>query len=90
MNIELNFDKKLITVREDVNLMDLIDKLRNMLPDYNKWSITSVFINNNIYNPAPITVNKPEMGQPWWEIPNITCNGGNYSKIEGTYSINVE
>ena len=47
MKIQLDFDAKLITVENNVNLGEFVKKIKRVLPDWKEWDITSNTVINN-------------------------------------------
>ncbi len=87
MKIELDFDSKIITLKSEVNIKELHDKLKTILPDWKEWKIEAVkteisywpgtttiypIINSPIQFPLP---NQPVYNPDW----QVTCKVGQYS-----------
>jgi hypothetical protein len=63
MKIQLDFEEKKLTVEDNVNIGELVEKIKHFLPDWKKWTLetkTQVIWNNPIYI--------DRYWQPWWEI----------------------
>ncbi len=53
MKIQLDYDAKIITLEDNVNLGDFFEKIKKILPDFKKWKLeTKTVINWN----NPITI----------------------------------
>ena len=63
MKIQIDTSEKTIKVEESVNLGKFIQALKDMLPDWEKYSLDTQTI-INWTNPVPIVPYRP-----WWEPP---------------------
>lgn len=99
MKLQLDFDNKIVTLENNVNIKELVDKLTVVLKDYEKWTINT---NNKIeWVSKPIIIDRtPYRPLPWWETQPIITYGTNttsnlthqkeYNDITGTYQLNIE
>jgi len=55
MKIQLNYDTKVVTVEKRVNIKELFDTLKRILPDWKEWELST---NTEIIwrNPIPIVI----------------------------------
>lgn len=72
MKIHLDYDSKLLTLENSVNLGDFINKIQSVLPDWEQWKINTTL--NTVWI-DPIRVYYPK---PWWEQ--------GYQYVKGTTS----
>ncbi len=101
MKLQINTTEKTIKIEESVNLGELIEALKNMLPDWKKYSLeTNATI--NWISPTYIDI------KPWWwvsrpDYPWITYGTGTAENpeyvsykdgvtanvLEGTYCVEI-
>lgn len=87
MKIQLDFNRKKVTVEDQVDLGELFDQLHYMLPDWKSWKLetkTKIVWNNPIYI--------ERYSQPYFTWPTISRlkdDEGNYT-IDGTGTIQVD
>lgn len=69
MKLQIDFDKKIIKVEDNVNLGELVEKLQAMLPEWKTWKLeTNVTINWS----NPVTIIKEEKHTWPWNQPYCT------------------
>ena len=79
MRVQLDYDRKTISVENSINLSQFMTKIKKILPDWKDWELqTNTIINSNpyyIYN-----------DKPWWVNPGpIYCTSQTIT--EGTTDI---
>ncbi|MBS3775803.1 MAG: hypothetical protein KGY70_11490 [Bacteroidales bacterium] len=70
MKIQLDYDNKMLTVENNVNLGELMEKIKQVLPDWKKWTLetkTEVIWNN------PVVVREP-YNPYYFNWPIIWCD----------------
>lgn len=74
MKIQLDTENKTIKIEEEVNLNELVEMVKKLLPD-GEWQIYKLepMIQNNYLNLPTILPIQPYNPSPWWEYPTITC-----------------
>lgn len=88
MKLQLDTNAKTIKVEEDVNISELISKLKKLLPK-GEWKEYTLHSNTKIewYSYPIITY---DYIRPWWENPVVTCDTNNLtisSSSNETFSI---
>ena len=69
MKIQLDFDNKILTLMEQVNLFDFVEKLSHYVPDWEKWKL-STNVENVVHWTEPVKV-----PQDWWRNSNQFWGG---------------
>lgn len=91
MKIQLDYDSKVITILENVNLKKFTDNISKLLPDWESWSLN---VTNSIVYYAPITIPYvPPTPRPWWELvhtgtpnPIVTYTD---DAVTGVYTLDI-
>jgi hypothetical protein len=66
MKIELNYDYKTITVKDQINLKEVIKEVKKLGLDLSEWSVISEIIWNTSLRYPIITY--PQPNYPFWEV----------------------
>jgi len=80
MKIQLDYDNKIITLEDNVNLGEFFDKIKDILPEWKKWKLNSQPIahwQNPIFidrYPVPIYPS-PRRTPYWYDAINVQCGG---------------
>lgn len=69
MIINLDFNKKVITLSKEVNLKDFYKKIKIILPEWEEWSLKT---NSTIINPTQIIEKKVWENPYWYNQPYVT------------------
>ena len=81
MKIEFDFDNKTIKVNDNVELGELIEKIKPMVDDWKSWKIVSIEkVFNTTYIPVPYKETTPDYP---WQQPLIT-----YGVQHHSYEVN--
>lgn len=67
MKLQLDYDKKVLTIENNVNMGEFFSKVKKILPDWDDWKLET---KNKIVFQYPYVVREPYY--PWWEQPHIT------------------
>ena len=76
MKIQLDYDRSVITLENNVNLGEFFNKIKSLLPDWKKWNLdtqTTIEWDNPItvpWYPGPYYPSYPYYPRPWYEHPN--------------------
>lgn len=88
MKIQLDYNRKEITLENNANLKELFDIIKASIPDWKEWTMTTN--SSIIWNPAPIIINQPYRTNPWWEVwpsyPIVKYETGTPNHIDFTVS----
>lgn len=97
MKLQLDLDNKTIRIEDKVNLSELYDVLKKLLPQ-GEWKEFSIVTGTQIVWAEPIIINPsptlPISPYPWWTNPIITCGTDNYKSLtyslsNGSYNIEI-
>jgi len=68
MKIQLDYDNKTITLEDNVNLGEFVDKVKKILPDFKEWKLNTQTVIDWV-NPitVPYIPYVPYRAYPWWE-----------------------
>lgn len=95
MKLQLDLDNKIIRLDEKVNLSDLYETLKKLLPQ-GEWKEFSIETNTTIIWSNPIIYpyyqpTYPIKPFPWYEITcGSTVTADSYKLTTGTYCIDVQ
>lgn len=82
MRLELNYDCKTITVKDQVNLKDFIKEVKKLGLDLKEWSVVSE---------TQLTwTTYPYYQQPYYQQPNdwqIICSDGTNIEVDNTHCL---
>lgn len=67
MKLQLDYDNKIISLDSNANLRELVDRLQQILPDWEDWKINTSI--NNWRNPIII---REYPSKPWWEYQSYS------------------
>ncbi len=88
MKIQLDYDNKVVTIENDVNLGDFVDRIQELLPEWDKWNLNTQTIINNWQNPIVIDRYIPNL--PWWEhLPTIVSGPVSKTSLEGKHNLEI-
>ncbi|MDC7250725.1 MAG: hypothetical protein PQJ49_12480 [Sphaerochaetaceae bacterium] len=93
MKIQLDYDRKVISLQNNVNLKEFVEKIESIIPDWREWTLETTTIHQNWTNPIIIDtpVNPPI---PWWQQPTVMYDTNQISvdenQITGTYCLEVK
>lgn len=78
MKIQLDYTNRTITLQNTVPVKEFVDKIRNILPDWEAWKLETTTIEQNWTN--PIIIDRPYEPVPWWQQPTtiIGSDGTSY------------
>lgn len=89
MKIQLDYEHKIITLDQDTNLGEFMDKVQTILPDWKEWKLETHTTISRWQNPVIIekieypTYPSPNTDPlPWWQQPTITCQNVDGIKCE--------
>ncbi len=91
MKIQLDYDAKIITLEDNVNLSDFFDKIKKILPDFKEWKLntqTTINWTNPITIPHIPYYPRPYNPYPWYEWAD-TSTGSVTIKLDDTYKADV-
>ncbi len=74
MKIQLDYDNKTVSIEDNVDLGDFVDKIRKVLPDWREWKLetkTEIVWSN----PRPIIIDDYPYWQRPYTWPTITVDG---------------
>jgi len=91
MKVKLDFDNKIITLENNVNLDEFIEKVKNIIPNWKDWTLAT---ESTIVWSDPILVPaKPYKPWDWWGYyPTIDYGTGTINKfdsITGSYCMSI-
>lgn len=103
MKIELDYDKKTIKLGNPVELKMFVNKIKRILPDWEKWILDT---NTEIIWNSPVIIRAPDIQpyiytEPWWERTKVYYGDDktdtHYSSttlesepVSGCYQIEIE
>lgn len=85
MKLQLDTDNKIIRIEESVNLNELMEVIKKLLPD-GQWKEYKIETNSTIIWSNPIVIRDYNPYNPWitkpyvpYNEPYITCGTGSYN-----------
>jgi len=78
MKMQLDFDNKIVTIEDNVDLGEFVDNIKKMIPDWRNWKLETkteiVWQQTYPYYPSPW------WGTPTW--PTITVDGTDSNSVQ--------
>ena len=94
MKIQLDYNLKIITLDNTVSLQEFVDKLKEILPDWEGWILDTNQVITNWTNPIIIDryPSAPPYipNTPWYETYKITCDTDAAGNVTGTYNLQFD
>jgi hypothetical protein len=98
MKLQIDTTNKTIKVEGNINLKELFDGLKRLLPE-GEWEKFTLESNTIIEWINPITIPyvpyiptvPTTPWNPWWQSPIVTCQGssGTYTLNDGVYNVSI-